>query len=172
MTFRCSLDGGAFAACISGNPYTGLTGGSHTFQVEATVGSNPPSATASSTWTITTPRPAITSAPANPTNSTSATFVYTNTQAGVTFKCSLDGASPSTCASSGVTYTGLTQGTHTFVVEAQLGSGPLSSTVTDTWTVDTSAAVDGAPLPHQLGCLRRSSLGGGLLAGGRVRHGL
>ncbi len=118
---------------------TVTNGGSNTFAVEAQVGSNTPSAAASDTWTVTTPTPTITSEPANPTNSTSATFKYSDTQAGDTFKCSLDGASYSTCASSGVTYSGLSNATHTFGVEAALGSGPASSAATYSWLVHTTA---------------------------------
>ena len=136
--FSCSLDSSAFASCASGTTYTGLTGGSHTFEVEAVVGSNPASVPATSTWTITTPTPTIASQPANPTASTSATFTYLDTQAGATFECSRDGAKYTTCPSSGTTYTGLAQGTHTFAVEAQLGAGPLSTPATDTWQIDTS----------------------------------
>jgi hypothetical protein len=137
--FECSLNGGAFASCASGNTYSGLSGGSQTFEVEAVVGSNPASSAASYSWTITTPTPTITSQPANPTSSTTASFTYTDAQAGAAFKCSLNGGSYSTCSSSGDSFTGLTQGTQTFSVEAQLGSGPLSSPATYSWQIDTSA---------------------------------
>jgi len=83
--------------------------------------------------------PTITSHPANPTTSTSATFHYTDSTAGVTFKCSLDGHPFSTCASGGVTYSGLSDGSHTFKVEAQVGNGPPSSAAPYTWAVDTTA---------------------------------
>src|SRR5687767_5150419 len=59
------------------------------------------------------PTPTITSGPAvtaeRKTAATTATFTYANTQNGVGFQCQLDGAafSPSPCAKTGVTYTGL-----------------------------------------------------------------
>ncbi len=48
------------------------------------------------------PAPTITSSPANPSTSTSATFTYTDTQSGVSFKCSLDSTSFTTCVNSGI----------------------------------------------------------------------
>jgi Bacterial Ig domain len=67
-TFARSLDGAAFSACNSPKAYSGLSSGSHTFQVRATdaVG-NTDSTPATQTWTIDTSAPtgvAIT-APAN-----------------------------------------------------------------------------------------------------------
>ena len=79
----------------------------------------------------------ITSKPSNPTNSTSASFSFTSTETGSTFECKLDNESFSAC-SSPKTYSGLSNGSHTFQVRA------ISATETDptpasyTWTVDTS----------------------------------
>jgi len=140
VSFLCSFDGSSFSSCsANGVSYTVTNGGSNTFSVEAQVGSNTPSAPATYTWTVTTPTPTITSEPANPVASSSASFTYSDTQAGVSFKCSLDGSSFSSCASSGVTYNKLSDGTHTFSVEAVLGSGPASTAATYSWRVDTTA---------------------------------
>jgi hypothetical protein len=140
VSFLCSLNGASFSSCSSsGVTYTITTGGSNTFSVEAQVGSNTPSAAATYTWTVTTLTPTIISEPANPVASSSASFTYSDTQAGVSFKCSLDGSSFSSCSSSGVSYSSLADGTYTFEVEAQLGSGPASSPATYSWRVDTTA---------------------------------
>lgn len=135
-TFKCSLDASAYTACPSPKVYTGLSTGSHTFNVEA-VGVGGTSAPASYTWTINTvaapPSPTITSSPTNPTTSTSANFAFTDTDATATFKCSLDGATYATCTSP-KTYTGLSVGSHTFGVEA-VSAGGTSSPTTYTWSV-------------------------------------
>jgi hypothetical protein len=83
--------------------------------------------------------PTITSQPGNPTNQTSAHFAYTDTQAGVTFRCQLDGAGFSACPAGGVTYPGpLAAGSHTFKVQAVAGTKP-GSAATYTWTIDTTS---------------------------------
>jgi len=83
------------------------------------------------------PAPTITSKPANPTNQTSASFTYTDSQAGVTFECSLDGASFAACPSSGITYKGpLADGSHSFKVQAVSGK-KTSSAASYSWVIDT-----------------------------------
>src|SRR5947209_16772341 len=56
------------------------------------------------------PAPTITHSPADPTTSSSASFTYTDTQTGVTFKCARDGAALAPCPSAGVSYGALPQG--------------------------------------------------------------
>ncbi len=79
------------------------------------------------------PAPVITGDPANPTTSSSAAFTFTDSQAGVTFKCSLDSASFAPCAS-GISYSGLVEANHTFKVEAVSGS-KASSAASYSWAV-------------------------------------
>jgi hypothetical protein len=82
-----------------------------------------------------TPAPTITSGPSGSVSSTTATFTYSDSEKGVTFQCWLDSAAPSPCPSSGVTYNGLAQGSHTFWVRAQgISASPETTRV---WTVDT-----------------------------------
>jgi len=141
VTFSCQLDGSAFSACTSPATYTGLGAGSHTFAVEAENAANIPSNAASFTWTIDTtapPKPVILAAPANPSNQTSASFSFSDTEAGVTFLCQLDGAT--VACSSPMTYPGpLTQGKHTFSVKARDAAGNLSGAAGFKWTIDTTA---------------------------------
>ena len=140
VSFLCQLDGSAFSACTSPAGYSGLTVGSHTFSVKAQDTSNNQSAAASFTWTISTtppPTPIITSAPANPTNQTSASFSFTDTQAGVSFLCQLDGSAFSACTSPSA-YSGLIQGSHTFSVKAQDTGSNQSATASFTWTISTT----------------------------------
>lgn len=81
--------------------------------------------------------PTIVLKPANPTNSTSATFTFTG-PAGATFQCQLDGipASYASCTSP-KSYT-VANGTHTFSVRAVSGS-QLSAATSYGWTVDAVA---------------------------------
>jgi hypothetical protein len=83
------------------------------------------------------PEPTITSGPSDPTAQTTATFAFSDSQAGVSFQCQLDGAGYSSCAT-GVKYTVLAEGNHTFKVQAVSGN-KTSSAATYKWTVDTTA---------------------------------
>src|SRR5439155_20383260 len=116
-TFLCKLDAGAFVACTSPQSYPGpLADGSHTFQVEAQDVAGNIGAATSYTWTVDTtppPAPAITSSPPSQTLSTSASFSFSDTEAGVTFLCKLDGGAYAACTSP-KSYTGLANGSHTF----------------------------------------------------------
>ena len=73
-------------------------------------GNNPPADT-------TAPNTNITSGPADPTNSSDASFTFDSTEPGSTFECSLDGAAFSACTSPSDN-PGLAEGDHTFEVQA------------------------------------------------------
>ena len=91
------------------------------------------------------PAPAITSSPANPTNQTSASFSFSDTQTGVTFLCQLDTAAFTACTSP-TSYAGpLAQGSHTFSVEAKDSYGNQSSPTTYNWTINTPPTISTQP---------------------------
>jgi len=83
------------------------------------------------------PMPAITLTPLNPTNNTSASFSFTDSQTGVGFLCQLDGAAFNPC-STPIAYSGLSQGTHTFAVKAKDSAGNLSVANYFGWSIDTT----------------------------------
>ncbi|MCP3102812.1 Ig-like domain-containing protein [Myxococcus sp. K15C18031901] len=142
VSYQCSLDGGAFAACANPSAFTGLAQGSHTLQVRAVDAAGNIDATpASRTWTVDTAAPdtSIVSGPSGATNSTSASFTFNATESPVTYECSLDGAAYTACASP-ATFSGLSQGSHTLSVRARDAAGNVDATpATRTWTVDTAA---------------------------------
>jgi large repetitive protein len=118
--------------------YSGLTEGAHTFQVKAVDSAGNVDATpASHSWTIdvTAPETTIDSGPADGTTDMSATFVFSSSDPGSGFECSLDSASFTTC-SSPETYTGLEPGSHTFAVRATDPAGNVDpSPATYSWAI-------------------------------------
>jgi hypothetical protein len=143
-SYECKLDAAPFSACPIGGPveYAGLADGSHTFQVRGVNASGPDPTPASYSWTVDTVPPvaAIDTHPADPSPGATAQFTYhAPNEVGSSFKCSLDGALPSTCLISGMTYHGLADGEHSFAVEATDGAGNQQLTPTEfSWTVDNS----------------------------------
>jgi hypothetical protein len=128
-TFKCTLEGPKAdgpAACSSGKTYVSLPDGTYTFKVEATdqAGNVQASPTAFS-WTVdnsvtdtTPPETTIKSHPTDPTESTTAEFTYESNEPGSTFECALDTATFTSCPTTGIAYTGLAPGPHTFQVRA------------------------------------------------------
>jgi len=140
-TFECQMDNGSYTSCTSPKSYTGLTESSHSFSVKAIDSSgNADSTPASYTWAIDTTAVeiSITSQPLNLTNSTSADFSFTSTEDGSTFECQMDSGGYTSCTSP-KSYTGLTEGSHTFYVKATDSAGNTNSTPASyTWTIDTT----------------------------------
>jgi hypothetical protein len=78
--------------------------------------------------------PTITSGPTGSVTSKSATFTFTDSQSGVAFQCSLDGASYAACTSP-KSYSNLAEVSHTFRVTATIGTSNPSAAASRTWTV-------------------------------------
>jgi hypothetical protein len=101
-SFRCSIDGGTFAACTPGTAFgPPLANGAHTFSVIATDAAGQDSAPAQASFTIAAPLPdtLIDSAPPASGTSRSASFSFHSSKPGATFQCSLDGSTFAACAS-------------------------------------------------------------------------
>jgi len=82
------------------------------------------------------PPPTITSQPGDPSNSASASFSFSDTEQGATFRCALDGGAAADCTSPEA-YSGLGEGEHTFSVTAVDAAGNESTATSFTWTIDT-----------------------------------
>ena len=138
-SFECALDGSSFSGCTSPENYTGLTEGVHSFNVRATdIAGNTNLSSTSYDWVIdlTAPETTITSNPDSLTNSGDATFTFISDEDGVTFICSLDSSSFTSCTSP-KTYTGLTHGIHSFAVKAIDAAGNTDlSADSYSWVID------------------------------------
>jgi hypothetical protein len=139
-TFACSLDNAAFTPCTSPQTYNKLKIGAHNFEVQATAGGVTDPSPANFDWTIdkTAPNTTITLAPGPLTNNPVATFIFTSTEGGDTFQCSLDGGPFAPCTSPFVSAS-LLDGKHTFQVKAVDAAGNIdkSAAKAKAWTVDT-----------------------------------
>lgn len=83
------------------------------------------------------PAPDVTGHPPNPSNDTSPTFVFSDSEAGITFNCRLQSGPFPSCTSPR-TYGPLNPGTYTFYVKASDAAGNESESATFTWTIDTT----------------------------------
>jgi len=136
-TFECKLDGGAFAVCTSPKAYSGLTEGSHTFEVRAKdAAGNLDPTPATDAWDIDTTAPdtTITSAPPASTEDTAASFEFSS-EAGATFECKLDAGAYAACTSPKA-YSGLAVGNRVFSVRAKDAVGNTDPTpATHAWEI-------------------------------------
>lgn len=119
---------------------TGLVEGVNNITVTATdLAGNPETAKSSITLDTIAPNTYITNQPPNLSNSNSATFEFTSTEDNSTFQCEIDDSGYTTCSNS-KSYSGLTDGSHTFDVTVTDQAGNADPTPASyTWTVDTSA---------------------------------
>jgi matrixin len=134
VSFECQLDSAAWEPCVSPKRYVELAETAHTFRVRGTdpAGNLEPTP-ATYTWTVdlTPPETTITGGPSGPTPSTSATFSFAGSEPG-SFECRLDAGGFAAC-SSPKSYSGLSEGSHTFVVRA----------------IDRAGNIDGTPASRQ-----------------------
>lgn len=137
----CQIDSRVQVSCATAFNYSNLSDGSHNFSVKSTdtVGNleNPAKSYA---WVIDTTPPAasISSTPALFTQSSSASFSFSASEANSTFTCTIDGAA-SPCVSP-KSYTNLPDGGHSFTVRATDPAGNTAATAPGSqsysWTVD------------------------------------
>lgn len=154
LTFKCQLDGGGWNGCSSPQNYPNLAGGTHSFQVYAEDGINNRGIDESYSWTIDDQIPTVTinNAPPTPSNSSSATFVFSGSDNltssnQLLFECQLDSGSWSVCNHS-QTYGPLSHGAHTLTVRTKDEAGNISLNASHPWTIDPSAPtviIDSAP---------------------------
>ena len=140
-TFECRVDADAFGACTPPAQFTSLGQGAHTFDVRAKDAVGNTSSTASRAWAVDTvapPTPTIDTGPTGTVASTTASFTFSDTEAGATFECRRDAAPFGSCTSP-TQFTSLGQGAHTFDVRAKDAIGNTSSVASRAWSVDTVA---------------------------------
>lgn len=144
-TFECKLDDGGFEECISGQTYSDLPDGEHTFHLKtiypdgATVGP-----LISHTWLIDTvpPDTTIDSGPDNPTHHIFAVFDFSGTDTGTDvayFECSLDDSEFVECISP-QRFEALSEGLHILLVRSiDAGTNVDPSPASYNWIVDLTA---------------------------------
>jgi hypothetical protein len=133
-SFQCQLDAGGYSACTSPKAYSALAAGSHTVQIRALDADGVATKVASSTWTVNTTGPTLTSKPANPSSVGTATFAFTDTGFSA-FACKLDGGAFTACNSGTVSYSGVANGSHTFTVHALDAASAATADTVYTWSV-------------------------------------
>jgi hypothetical protein len=156
VTLQCELDSGGFTACTGEKTYTQQAAGSHIFSVRASDAAGNTSTT-SYTWTIDLtppPAPSIGSGPANPTTETGANFSFSDSDAGVTFGCQIDGGAFSSCASPAA-YSGLAVTAHVFSVRATDLAGNTGAATSYGWTVVTPSKTADTTAPGEVTSLKR-----------------
>jgi hypothetical protein len=131
--FRCQIDAGPVTVCSSPATFSGLPDGSRTFRVRAAdAAGNVGAAAATRTWTIDTvppPAPVLTDKPDDPNGDGIADFTWTDAEAGVTFRCSVENGPFAACESP-VHYivNVANDGQHQFALSAIDAAGNVSTT--------------------------------------------
>lgn len=147
VTYECSLDEAGYEPCTAEQTYSGFADGDHFLVVRASdLAGN--TSTRSHSWSIDTAAPRTFQSNTGNTSSGNITFTLTSDESPVTYLCSLDGASESSC-SSPVSYSGLSVGNHTFTARA----------------VDAAGNVDPVGVTHAFTILEADSVAPSITAG-------
>lgn len=143
--FECQLDANPLESCTNPVTYGGLDDGSHTFSVRARdAAGNVDSTPATHTWQVDAtapPSPVITLAPSNPSGDATPRFEFSDLDPSAGFRCALDGGAFVDCSSGAFTAPALSNGGHTFGVEAVDPAGNTSRVTSYAWTVDTVSSL-------------------------------
>jgi MYXO-CTERM domain-containing protein len=141
VTYQCSLDGGTtWTTCAASYTTQALADGSHTLSVRSTdLSGNVEDPPVTHTWAIDTVPPVTTIAthPTNPSDSSTGSFTFTNSETPVTYECMIDSGSWTTCTASYTTQP-LTDGSHTLSVRSTDQAGNVETGppyVSFTWVV-------------------------------------
>jgi hypothetical protein len=138
--FECSLAKEAapdvFSTCTSAKTYPTIEeDGIYTFKVRATDKALNKGEEAEFEWEVdtslidkTAPETTVLSKPSDPSESSTASFTYEANEPASTFECKLDAASFASCPATGISYTGLANGPHSFQVRAKDPSGNTDAT--------------------------------------------
>lgn len=138
--FECLMDGELpWTACSLTASYSDLTEGLHTFRVRQIddLGNVGPAAERSFAVDTTGPEMLPLNGPSGTTGLSSAMIAFAASEADVTYRCSLDDSATFSCTSPS-TFSGLSNGSHTFTVTATDALGNTGAPESITWTVDTS----------------------------------
>jgi hypothetical protein len=165
--FECRLSPleASFSPCnTQPKAYSGLADGTYEFEVRAIDNAgNVQSVPTVFAWTVdnslldeTPPETSILSRPADPSTSPVASFTYSSNEPGSTFQCKLDGGNFSSCSSTGITYSGLAEGPHTFQVRAvdashNIDPTPAGYSFTVVLSGATPAGTGGGAVPQSRG---------------------
>lgn len=140
-TFLCSLDGSAFSSCSSSVTYT-VGMGSHNFiarSVDAAGNIDPVGASYSFNVRPPITTTLVSASVGTLTNQNNISFAFTSNQADASFQCSLDNAASTPCTSP-TSYSGLSDGSHTFKVQAIDVYGSVDAVgASFTWVLDTTS---------------------------------
>jgi len=139
VQFQCSLDSGAYGACVSPAMFSGLTDGTHTIDVTGkdSLG-NTSTVPTRYTWTVDQTPPIVSITQTNHANAiTNFTdpSIYFSANESASFVCSLDGSALQSCQSPWIS-TGMTEGTHKLALQATDAAGNISVPLNYIWQID------------------------------------